>query len=82
MTEQIKLGKMLALLERDKLLSLIYEDIDKHDSLGRKEALFEIEDEEVCDLVELELCKNKNISKVRSYWNDKYETCFLVVDWE
>lgn len=82
MTEQIKLGKMLALLERDKLLSLIYEDIDKHDSLGRKEALFEIEDEEVCDLVEIELCKNKNISKVRSYWNDKYETCFLVVDWE
>ena len=82
MTEQIKLGKMLQLIERDKLLSLIYEDIDKHDSLGRKEALFEIEDDEVCDLVELELCKNKNISKVRSYWNDKYETCFLVVDWE
>lgn len=82
MSEQIKLGRMLALLERDKLLSLIYEDIDKHDSLGCKEALFEIEDEEVCDLVEIELCKNKNISKVRSYWNDKYETCFLVVDWE
>ena len=82
MTEQIKLGKMLQLIERDKLLSLIYEDIDKHDSLGRKEALFEIEDDEVCDLVELELCKNKNISKVRSYWNDKYQTCFLVVDWE
>ena len=82
MSEQIKLGKMLALLERDKLLSIIYEDIDKHDSLGRKEALIEIEDEEVCSLVEIELSKNKNIDKVRSYWNDKYQTCFLVVDWE
>lgn len=82
MTEQIKLGKMLQLIERDKLLTVIYNDIDKHDSLGRKESLFEIEDEEVCDLVEIELCKNKNISKVRSYWNDKYQTCFLVVDWE
>ena len=81
MTEN-KLGKMLQLLERDKLLTVIYNDIDKHDSLGCKEALFEIEDEEVCELVEIELSKNKNISKVRSYWNDKYETCFLVVDWE
>ena len=76
-----KLGKMLHLLERDKLLTVIYNDIDKHDSLGCKEALFEIEDEEVCELVEIELSKNKNISKVRSYWNDKYQTCFLVVDW-
>ena len=25
---------------------------------------------------------NKNISKTRSYWNAKYQTCFLVVDWE
>lgn len=81
MTEN-KLGKMLQLLERDKLLTVIYNDIDKHDSLGCKEALFEIEDEQVCELVEIELCKNKNIIKVRSYWNDKYETCFLVVDWE
>ena len=38
MTEN-KLGKMLQLLERDKILSVIYDDIDKHDSLGRKEAL-------------------------------------------
>ena len=81
MTEN-KLGKMLQLLERDKLLTVIYNDIDKHDSLGCKEALFEIEDEQVCELVEIELSKNKNISKVRSYWNDKYQTCFLVVDWE
>ena len=82
MSEQIKLGKMLALLERDKLLSIIYEDIDKRASLGYQEALFEIEDEEVCALVEIELSKNKNIDKVRSYWNDKYQTCFLVIDWE
>lgn len=81
MTEN-KLGKMLQLLERDKLLTVIYNDIDKHDSLGRKEALFEIEDEQVCELVEEALIRNKNISKVRSYWNDKYQTCFLVVDWE
>lgn len=81
MTEN-KLGKMLHLLERDKLLTVIYNDIDKHDSLGRKEALFEIEDEQVCELVEEALIRNKNISKVRSYWNDKYQTCFLVVDWE
>ena len=81
MTEN-KLGKMLQLLERDKLLSVIYDDIDKHDSLERKEALFEIEDETVCELVEEALVRNKNISKVRSYWNDKYQTCFLVVDWE
>ena len=78
----IKLGRMLQMLERDRLLSIIYDDIDKHDSLGCKEALFEIEDEEVCELVEIELSKNKNIDKVRSYWNDKYQTCFLVVDWE
>ena len=77
-----KLGKMLHLLERDKLRTVIYNDIDKHDSLGRKEALFEIENPEVCSLVEIELSKNKNIDKVRSYWNDKYQTCFLVVDWE
>ena len=82
MSEQIKLGKMLQLIERDKLLTVIYNDIDKHDSLGCKEALFEIEDEQVCELVEIELGKNKNIDKVRSYWNDKYQTCFLVVDWE
>jgi len=25
---------------------------------------------------------NKNISKTRSYWNAKYQTCFLVVDLE
>lgn len=81
MTEN-KLGKMLQLLERDKLLTVIYNDIDKHDSLGCKEALFEIEDETVCELVEEALVRNKNISKVRSYWNDKYQTCFLVVDWE
>lgn len=81
MTEN-KLGKMLQLLERDKLLSVIYDDIDKHDSLERKEALFEIEDETVCELVEESLVRNKNINKVRSYWNDKYQTCFLVVDWE
>lgn len=66
MTEN-KLGKMLQLLERDKLLTVIYNDIDKHDSLGRKEALFEIEDEQVCELVEEALIRNKNISKVRSY---------------
>ncbi len=47
MSEHIKLGRMLALLERDKLLSIIYDNIDKHDSLGRKESLFEIEDPEV-----------------------------------
>ena len=70
MTEN-KLGKMLQLLERDRLLSIIYDDIDKHDSLGCKEALFEIENPEVCSLVEIELSKNKNIDKVRSYWNDK-----------
>lgn len=81
MTEN-KLGKMLQLLERDKLLSVIYDDIDKHDSLERKEALFEIESPEVCELVEESLSRNKNINKVRSYWNDKYQTCFLVVDWE
>ncbi len=82
MSEQIKLGKMLALLERDKLLSIIYEDIDKHDSLGRKEALIEIEDPEVAELVQESLLQNKNLDKVNSYWNDKYQTCFLVVDWE
>ena len=82
MSEQIKLGRMLALLERDKLLSIIYEDIDKHDSLGRKEALIEIEDPEVAELVQESLLHNKNIDKVNSYWNDKYQTCFLVVDWE
>ena len=82
MSEQIKLGRMLALLERDKLLSIIYEDIDKHDSLGRKEALLEIEDPEVAELVQESLLHNKNIAKVNSYWNDKYQTCFLVVDWE
>ena len=81
MSEHIKLGRMLALLERDKLLSIIYEDIDKHDSLGRKESLFEIEDPEVCELVEESLSANKNIDKVNSYWNDKYATCFLVVSW-
>lgn len=81
MTEN-KLGKMLQLLERDKLLTVIYNDIDKHDSLERKEALFEIESPEVCELVEESLSRNKNISKTRSYWNDKYQTCFLVVDWE
>ena len=81
MTEN-KLGKMLQLLERDKILSVIYDDIDKHDSLGRKESLFEIESPEVCELVEESLSRNKNISKTRSYWNDKYQTCFLVVDWE
>lgn len=81
MSEQIKLGRMLALLERDKLLSIIYEDIDKQDSLGRKESLFEIEDPEVCELVEQSLSANKNIDKVNSYWNDKYATCFLVVTW-
>jgi len=81
MSEQIKLGKMLALLERDKLLSIIYEDIDKHDSLGRKEALIEIEDPEVAELVQESLLQNKNLDKVNSYWNDKYQTCFLVVDW-
>ena len=80
--ETIKLGKMLQMLERDNLLSIIYDDIDKHDSLGRKEALFEIESPEVCELVEESLSRNKNISKTRSYWNDKYQTCFLVVDWE
>jgi hypothetical protein len=82
MSEQIKLGKMLALLERDKLLSIIYEDIDKHDSLGRKEALIEIEDPEVAELVQESLLQNKNLDKVNSYWNDKYQTCFLVIDWE
>lgn len=82
MSEQIKLGRMLALLERDKLLSIIYEDIDKHDSLGRKEALIEIEDPEVAELVQESLLHNKNLNKVNSYWNDKYQTCFLVVDWE
>ena len=82
MSEQIKLGRMLALLERDKLLSIIYEDIDKHDSLGRKEALIEIEDPEVAELVQESLLQNKNLDKVNSYWNDKYQTCFLVVDWE
>jgi len=82
MSEQIKLGRMLALLERDKLLSVIYEDIDKHDSLGRKEALIEIEDPEVAELVQESLLQNKNLDKVNSYWNDKYQTCFLVVDWE
>ena len=81
MTEN-KLGKMLQLLERDKLLTVIYNDIDKRDSLGYKESLFEIESPEVCELVEIELSKNKNIDKVRSYWNDKYQTCFIVVDWE
>jgi hypothetical protein len=81
MSEQIKLGRMLALLERDKLLSIIYEDIDKHDSLGRKEALIEIEDPEVAELVQESLLQNKNLDKVNSYWNDKYQTCFLVVDW-
>lgn len=81
MSEQIKLGKMLALLERDKLLSIIYEDIDKHDSLGRKEALIEIEDPEVAELVQESLLQNKNLDKVNSYWNDKYQTCFLVVTW-
>ena len=81
MTEN-KLGKMLQLLERDRLLSIIYDVIYKHESLGCKEALLEIENEEVCELVEIELSKNKNIDKVRSYWNDKYQTCFLVVDWE
>lgn len=81
MSEQIKLGRMLALLERDKLLSVIYEDIDKQDSLGCKESLFEIEDPEVCELVEQSLSANKNIDKVNSYWNDKYVTCFLVVSW-
>ena len=80
--ETIKLGKMLQMLERDKILSIIYDDIDKHDSLGRKEGLFEIESPEVCELVEESLSRNKNISKTRSYWNDKYQTCFLVVDWE
>ena len=82
MSEQIKLGRMLDLLERDKLLSIIYEDIDKHDSLGRKEALIEIEDPEVAELVQESLLQNKNLDKVNSYWNDKYQTCFLVVDWE
>ena len=81
MSEQIKLGRMLALLERDKLLSVIYEDIDKHDSLGRKEALIEIEDPEVAELVQESLLQNKNLDKVNSYWNDKYQTCFLVVTW-
>ena len=81
MTEN-KLGKMLQLLERDKISSVIYDDIDKHDSLGYKEALFEIEGPEVCELVEESLSRNKNISKTRSYWNDKYQTCFLVVGWE
>lgn len=81
MSEQIKLGRMLALLERDKLLSLIYADIDKHESLGCKEVLVEIEDEEVASLVEESLLRNKNIDKVNSYWNDKYQTCFLVVTW-
>ena len=80
--ETIKLGKMLQMLERDNLLSIIYDDIDKHDSLGRKEALFEIESPEVCELIEESLLRNKNINKTRSYWNDKYQTCFLVVDWE
>ena len=81
MSEQIKLGRMLALLERDKLLSIIYEDIDKHDSLGCKEALLEIEQPEVCSLVQESLLQNKNLDKVNSYWNDKYQTCFLVVTW-
>ena len=77
----IKLGKMVQLIERDKLLTIIYDNIDKHDSLGRKESLFEIEDPEVCELVEQRLSANKNIDKVNSYWNDKYATCFLVVTW-
>lgn len=81
MSEQIKLGRMIALLERDKLLSIIYEDIDKQDSLGFKEALLEIEQPEVCSLVQESLLHNKNLDKVNSYWNDKYQTCFLVVTW-
>ncbi len=77
----IKLGKMVQLIERDKLLTIIYDNIDKQDSLGCKESLFEIEDPEVCELVEQSLSANTNIGKVNSYWNDKYATCFLVVSW-
>jgi len=32
--------------------------------------------------VQESLLQNKNLDKVNSYWNDKYQTCFLVVDWE
>ena len=73
--------RMVQLIERDKLLTIIYDNIDKREALGCKESLFEIEDPEVCELVEQSLSANKNIDKVNSYWNDKYATCFLVVSW-
>jgi len=73
--------RMMLEIERDKLLTIIYDNIDKQDSLGCKESLFEIEDPDLAEAVELRLRANTNIGKVNSYWNDKYATCFLVVSW-
>jgi hypothetical protein len=73
--------RMMLAIERDKMLTIIYDNIDKHEALGCKESLFEIEDPALAEAVEETLVQNKNIDKVNSYWNDKYATCFLVVTW-
>ena len=62
MTEN-KLGKMLQLLERDKLLTVIYNDIDKHDSLGAKKHCLKLKMKKCVRLLRLNSARTRILTK-------------------